>query len=213
MPAHFRPYFTLFTARFQLGGYNVHRTTATISRHHCIYAPDIFPFIRFFIRSSFTLMKSHTFFTTYSITRATLKTPANIPATFPATLIHKHAPQSWPNLRDFSRMPDFRISPRPLCEAERHRALQESFCFLYCKAPRTLSHIARNTQGHHTNPGHVVMLRKSFCYEQAHVITQKTNKKERDISAPHCIFSFELVYTLLAFPVLVESRSLLALNA
>ena len=61
-----------FTARFQFKGYTVHQITATISRHYCFHAPDIFPFIRFFIRSSFTLTKSHRFSNTCTNTRATL---------------------------------------------------------------------------------------------------------------------------------------------
>ena len=41
MPAHFRPYFTLFTVIFPFVGSTVHRTTAATFRYYYIYAPDI----------------------------------------------------------------------------------------------------------------------------------------------------------------------------
>ena len=67
----------------------------------------------------------------------------------------------------FSRMPDFRISPRPLCETEKKRGhCKKVFHFLYCKTPRTCRHIhanvpclVRSLPRHHVTNFHDTQLR------------------------------------------------------
>ena len=124
-------------------------------------------------------MKSHSFFTTCTNTHATLKIPANIHATFPVTLILKHATQSWPNLRDFYRMHDFRISPHPLCEAEKNLSSARKFLphplhlsphSRKCSLPRwftafaiTLRTTTKHTQHLHTSPELVCISQICFC--------------------------------------------------